>query len=83
MPAASGASHGFAAFVTLIVGTVLSKFIWDLVPPLGQFSLSVVGWLRSLTGADIPVNEQFAGALVVMVGLSFAWGIVYHVGRHS
>jgi hypothetical protein len=53
------------------------------VPPLGQFSLLVVGWFRSVTGADIPVNEQFAGALVVMVGLSFAWGIVYHVGRHS
>jgi nitrate reductase alpha subunit len=35
IPAASGASHGAAAFVTLITGTVLSKLIWDLVPPLG------------------------------------------------
>ena len=83
MPATSGASHGAAAFVTLITGTILSKLIWDLVPPLGQVSLFIIGWLQRLTGAGIPVNEQFAGAVVVMVGLSFLWGIVYHLGRHT
>jgi hypothetical protein len=39
--------------------------------------------IRSTTGVDLPVNEQFAGMVVVMVALSFAWGIVYHFGRHA
>lgn len=83
MPATSGASHGFAAFVTLIIGTILSKFVWDLVPPLGQLSLFVVSTLQSITGADIPTSEQFAGTVFVMIVLSFLWGVVYHLGRHS
>lgn len=83
MPASSGASHGLAAFATLIIGTTLSKFIWDLVPPLGRFSLVVIQTIQSMTGADIPTNEQFAGSVVVMIGLSFLWGVIYHIGRHS
>jgi hypothetical protein len=83
MPASSGASHGLAAFATLIIGTILSKLIWDLVPPLGQLSLSTIKIIKSVTGADIPTSEQFAGAIVVMIGLSFLWGVIYHIGRHS
>jgi hypothetical protein len=83
MPASSGASHGLAAFGTLIIGTILSKLVWDVLPPLGEVSLFTIKRIRELTGAEIPVNEQFAGAVVVMVGLSFLWGVIYHVGRHS
>lgn len=83
MPAKSGASHGLAAFVTLIAGTILSKLIWDLVPPLGQVSLFAVKLIRSVTGIRLPVSEEFAGTLVVMVVLSFIWGVVYHYGRHT
>jgi hypothetical protein len=83
MPAKTGASHGLAAFVTLLVGTMLSKFVWDLLPPLGELSLRTIQTIHSLTGIEIPVSEQFAGTIVVMVGLSFLWGIAYHLGRHS
>jgi hypothetical protein len=83
MPATTGASHGLAAFVTMIVGTMLSKFVWDLVPPLGEVSLLTIETVQNTTGADVPVSENFAGALVVMVGLSFLWGVVYHFGRHG
>jgi len=83
MPMKSGASHGFAAFTTLIVGTILSKYVWDLLPSLGEVSLLVVRTLQSRTGTALPVTEEFAGALVVMTGLSFVWGTVYHLGRHS
>lgn len=83
MPVSSGASHGLASFVTLIIGAVFSKYIWQLLPPLGELSLYVISTIRSLTGADIPLNEQIAGMMIVMVILSFVWGVVYHVGRHS
>ncbi|MFB6119586.1 MAG: hypothetical protein ABEJ68_00540 [Halobacteriaceae archaeon] len=83
MPAKTGASHGFAAFAALVTGTMLSKFIWNLSPSIGELSLSVIRVVRSTTGADLPVTEQFAGTVAVMVGLSFLWGVVYHFGRHS
>jgi len=83
MPASSGASHGLAAFVTLIIGAVLSKYVWQLLPPLGEVALFVMVTVVSLTGADVPIDEQIAGTAVVMVLLSFLWGVVYHVGRHS
>lgn len=83
MPASSGASHGAAAFVTLIIGAILSKYVWQVLPPIGELSLFVMGRIKSLTGADIPVNEQIAGMVVVMIGLSFVWGVVYHIGKHS
>jgi hypothetical protein len=79
----SGMSHGLAAFGTLIFGTTLSKFIWDILPPLGELALLSISTLQSITGANIPVNERFAGTIVVMVILSFIWGVVYHLGRHG
>jgi hypothetical protein len=83
MPATTGGSHALSAFATLVIGTMVSKYLWSYAPPLGEASLAAIGVIRSLTGADIPVNQQFAGTLVVMVSLSFLWGIAYHVGRHG
>lgn len=82
MAATSGASHGFAAFATLLIGTMFSKFIWDVLPPLGEISLLTIQIINTQAGIDLPVSEQFAGTIVVMVGLSFLWGVVYHFGRH-
>lgn len=83
MPATSGASHGLAAFVSLIIGAILSKYVWQLLPPVGEVALFVMVTVRSLLGVDVPIDEQLAGTAVVMVLLSFLWGVVYHVGRHS
>jgi hypothetical protein len=83
MPATTGGSHALAAFATLIVGTMLSKYLWSYAPPLGEASVAVIRVLRRLTGAGIPLDEQFAGTVVVMVSLSFLWGVLYHVGRHG
>ncbi|MDS0282387.1 hypothetical protein [Haloarcula onubensis] len=83
MPATTGGSHAFASFATLVLGTLLSKYIWDLMPPLGEASLYVIAAIRSLTGAPLPVSEEFAGTVVVMVAISFVWGVVYHLGRHD
>jgi hypothetical protein len=83
MPAKTGGSHAIASFVTVLVGAVVSKYVWSIAPPLGEMSLAVVRTVQSVTNATIPVDEQFAGTLVVMVGLSFVWGVFYHFGRHG
>lgn len=83
MPAKTGGSHAVAAFVTLIVGTTMSKYIWEAAPPLGEASVLAIEVLGAVPGIEVPATNQMAGALVLMVGLSFLWGVVYHVGRHS
>ncbi|ACV12431.1 hypothetical protein Huta_2264 [Halorhabdus utahensis DSM 12940] len=61
---------------------MFSKFVWDVLPPLGEVSLLAMEFLNEQAGIDVPTSEQFAGTIVVMVGLSFLWGVVYHFGRH-
>jgi len=39
-------------------------------------------FINEQVGIDVPTSEQFAGTIVVMVVLSFVWGVVYHFGRH-
>lgn len=82
MPTKTGASHGIAAFVTLLIGTMLSKFVWDILPPVGELSLTAMTFLNTQIGLDVPTSERFAGTIVVMAVLSFLWGVVYHVGRY-
>lgn len=83
MPAKTGGSHAFASFVSLLVGTMLSNYLWQVAPSLGEASVAVMELVRTATGASVPVSNQFAGSVVVMVGLSFVWGLVYHLGRHG
>jgi hypothetical protein len=83
MPATTGGSHAVSAFATLVVGAMLSKYLWEYAPPLGEASLATLRLVRSLTGAAVPLDEQFAGTLALMVSLSFLWGVFYHVGRHG
>ena len=83
MPASSGASHGFAAFASVLIGAIMSKYVWQLVPPVGEISLLAIEIIQFFTGTNLPTNEQFAGTIVVMFGLSFVWGIVYHIRRHN
>jgi uncharacterized membrane protein YoaK (UPF0700 family) len=80
MPAKTGGSHALAAFVSMVVGTVLSKYIWTYTPPLAEVG-AAIGDVLGLVG--IPMSREQAGALVVVLGLSFVWGVVYHVTRDS
>jgi hypothetical protein len=81
VPAKTGGSHASAAFVSLLLGTTLSKYVWDLVPPLGEAALLLLGVIEAIPGLSVPVTEEFGGALLVILTLSFAWGLVYHVTR--
>lgn len=80
MPAKTGGSHALAAFTSMIVGTMLSKYLWEYAPPLAEVGVAIGDRVAALTGTPIP-REQ-AGAMVVIVGLSFLWGVTYHVTRH-
>ncbi|WP_338740688.1 hypothetical protein [Haloplanus salilacus] len=81
MPAKTGTSHALSAFVSLIVGSMLSKYVWTYTPSLAEAGATIGRQLELLIGAPLP--REMAGGLVVVVLLSFLWGVVYHVGRHG
>lgn len=83
MPAKTGASHGMAAFSTFLIGSIFSKAVWDIIPPVAEISLFVVETLQSIVGVNIQANEQTAGTLVIMFVLSILWGVGYHLQRHG
>lgn len=82
MPLKAGGSHAFASFATLVVGSLLSKYVWTLAPPLGEASVAVAGFVATLTGGAFPADRQFAATVLLVVGLSFGWGVGYHLSRH-
>lgn len=81
MPVKTGTSHALAAFVSLIVGSMLSKYVWAYTPPLAEAGATVGRLLEPLIGA--PLSREVAGGLVLFLALSFLWGVVYHLGRHG
>jgi hypothetical protein len=80
MPAKTGGSHALSAFVNTVVGIMLSKYVWQYTPPLAEASTTLSARITQVTGTAMP--EELGGALVVVVALSFVWGIVYHFIRH-
>jgi hypothetical protein len=80
MPAKTGTSHALAAFASLIVGTTLSKYVWTYTPPLAEAGAAVGRQLEPLVG--VPLSRELTGGLVVVLALSFLWGVIYHLGRH-
>ncbi|MFB6151302.1 MAG: hypothetical protein ABEJ40_05795 [Haloarculaceae archaeon] len=81
MPAKTGGSHALATFVSMVVGTVLSKYVWNHTPSLARAGVVVRDLVASTTG--VTMTRQTTGMLVVVVAVSFAWGVVYHFARHS
>jgi hypothetical protein len=41
MPAKTGGSHAFAALASMIVGTILSKYVWNHTPSLADAATAV------------------------------------------
>jgi len=69
-----------AAFVSMIVGTVLSKYIWTHLPPLAEAATLVGETVVAVTGVHL--SDQLTGSFIIIVSLSFIWGVVYHWARH-
>lgn len=81
MPAKSGASHAGAAFLSIVLGALISNVLSAHAGLLGD----VVEGVGSLV-ASVPVislSEDVTGLLVVSTLLAFLWGVAYHYSEHS
>jgi hypothetical protein len=65
----------------MVVGTILSKYVWNHTPPLADAATAVGTLLTRATGTAF--SRDLVGTMVVMVALSFVWGVIYHVSRHG
>lgn len=80
MPAKTGGSHSFAAFASMIVATVISKYVWEIAPPFARVSEAAGELLFDVTG--VAYAPEFVGSLIIASGLAFVWGTLYHITRH-
>ena len=65
----------------MIVGTVLSKYVWNHTPPLAETAATVGTLLTRVTGTAF--SQDLVGTMAVVAVLSFVWGVIYHVSRHD
>lgn len=80
MAITSGASHALAAFSTVLIAAFMKVYLGahaDLIRAgtevIGAAAVGIFGG---------PIDDEFAGVLVVATGLSFLWGVGYHLARH-
>lgn len=83
MPIRTGGSHAVASLTTLLVGALLSEYVSTVAPPVTEFSLLLLTGLEALGGVPIARKESLAGSLLVILVLSFVWGVGYHVARYE
>jgi hypothetical protein len=80
MALTSGGSHSFSAFASMLVATVISKYVWNQTPSFVEASTFVGDTFVLLTGVELA--PRTAGSLLIASGLAFVWGVLYHVTRH-
>lgn len=80
MATTSGLSHAVAAFLSIIIGALLSNFLSAHSALLNRFSEGVGGVIVGITG--ISLSEDVTGLLLVSTVLAFFWGVAYHHARH-
>jgi len=61
----------------MVVGTVLSKYVWNHTPPLAEAAAVAGALMTRVTGTVF--SRDLVGTMAVMAALSFVRGVVYHL----
>jgi hypothetical protein len=80
MPAKSGLSHGFAAFTSIILGTIVSNYLSAHDTILTKITHTTGELIISTLELNQP--RTVAGMLLISSILAFLWGVTYHTARH-
>jgi hypothetical protein len=81
MPAKSGASHASAAFLSIVLGALISNVLSAHAGLLGDTVEGVGSLVATIPGLSL--SEDVTGLLVVSTLLAFLWGVAYHYSQHS
>ena len=81
----SGLSHGLAAFLSMMVGSLMISYFKSFFPSLIDFleqtAARAGSWLEGQIGIA-PNPDIFVPAFVGFI-LAFLWGMLYHRIRHG
>lgn len=77
MPTKAAGSHPFSALVALVAGSILSKYVWELLPPVGAASQAVLTLINSYVA--VPTSSKAAGALVIFLSVTVVWEVAHYV----
>jgi hypothetical protein len=64
----------------MLVGAIISKFVWVQLPSFATLSRELGRLLVLFTG--VQYEPQMVGTMLLGAGLAFCWGVAYHVSRH-
>lgn len=81
MPAKSGASHAAAAFLSIIIGVIISNYLAAHGGVLNAISVRVGRIITGLIGIEFP--SELVGLIIISTFLAFLWGIAYHYARNG
>jgi hypothetical protein len=79
VPTKTGGSHALAAFVSIVLGSLISNFLAAHTGLLTALSRSVGSVVTSVLGVSVP--WRVTGMAVIATGLAFVWGVAYHYSR--
>jgi hypothetical protein len=80
MPAKSGASHAGAAFLSIVIGSLLSNYLSAHSTVIQDATTTVGANVQTVTG--LAVSPTLVGLATIGTVLSFVWGVAYHLSRH-
>jgi len=78
MPTKATGSHPVSALIALVAGSVLSKYTWEVLPPFGTASQTVLKFINSYV-TSVPTSHEAAGALVIFVGVTLIWETAHFI----
>jgi hypothetical protein len=78
MPTKATGSHPVSALIALVAGSVLSKYVWEVLPPLGTASQTALNLVDSSL-VSVPTSSRAAGALVIFLAVSVTWEFAHYL----
>ncbi|WP_136686787.1 ribonuclease P Rpr2/Rpp21/SNM1 subunit family protein [Halorhabdus amylolytica] len=81
MPAKTGASHAVAAFVSILLGGLISDLLGTYATAFTDLGRVIGRPVASTIGLAIPATTT--GHLLIATVLAFGWGVAYHYARHG
>jgi len=78
MPTKATGSHPISALTALVAGSILSKYVWELLPPVGTASQAALTIINSNV-ITVPTNSEAAGALVIFLIVTVIWEVAHYV----
>jgi hypothetical protein len=78
MPTKAAGSHPVSGLIALIAGSVLSKYVWELLPPIGAASQTALGVINSNI-IPVPTSSEAAGVLVIFLLVTVIWEVAHYI----